>query len=78
MGCPMMLQESKRQLVALVFTVATVVALNVVGRFLDDPDGIRTAKMRAARAVSKTADRGALVLVNLADKAEAVYERERL
>ena len=71
------LQESKRQLIGLAFTVAAVVVVTVVGRAMDDPDAMRSLKMRGARYVSARSDRAALLFLNLSDRAERVYENGR-
>lgn len=70
--------EAIRQTVILVFSIVGAVALAFVVRALDEPDFLRTAKMRAALAGKKACNTTALHLLNLADKAEGLYEQERL
>ena len=73
-----MFQESKRQLVGLVFTVISVVVFSSVARFLDDPDALRTLKMKTALKVKTASNKAALGMLNIADQADAAYEKERL
>lgn len=72
-----MLQESKKQLVGLVFTILTVAAISITAKLMDEPDTLKTLKMKAARQVQVFSDRGALAFVNLADRADAVYKSEQ-
>jgi hypothetical protein len=71
------LAESKKQLVALAFTIATVVLVSVTARFMDDPDAVRSLKMKTARRIQILSDRTALMMVNLADRADAAYKKEQ-
>lgn len=68
-----MREESKK----LVFTVATVIAITLVAQVMH-PDNMKLLTMKSARKVQKIANKGALGLLNVADYAEGVYERQRL
>jgi len=66
--------ETARQVVILVFTVATAALLGA----LADPGMYKTVKMKAAIKIRDGANRQAFHLLNLADKAQEWYERERI
>lgn len=72
-----MFQESKKQLIGLAFTILSVVAISVTARFMDDPDALALLKMRTAQKVKSASNRVALAALNVADRADLVYEGER-
>lgn len=70
-------QQGKREIVGLAFTVLTVVAVSVTAKVMSDPDAMRSFKMRVARYVGARSDKVALLFLNLSDLAGTVYENER-
>jgi hypothetical protein len=72
-----MMEEGKKQLVGLLFTALTVVVISVTARFMDDPDAVRSLKMRTATRLKGVANKTALTALNVADYADSVYESGR-
>jgi hypothetical protein len=69
-----MSQEIKKLIVAVISVVVTV----AVARLMEEPDTIRTAKMRVAQRAQSWCNRRALFFLNAADRAEMEYEKARL
>lgn len=71
-------EETARQAVILLFSVAGAVITVAAMRSVSNPDGWKTTKMATARAVESYAMRQAAWWAGLADRASRWYERERL
>lgn len=71
-------EETARQAVILLFSVAGAVATVAAMRALNSPDSWKTTKMATARALESFAQKQAQYWANLADRASRWYERERL
>lgn len=67
-----MWKESRKELIGLLVTVATVFIVQAA----NDPDAVRTLKMRGARKLRAVSNRGALVFLNLSDYADKLYQEE--
>lgn len=67
-------RQVKKEIVALVFTVATVIAIRIVS----EPDSMKTAKMYSTDKLRKWSNKGALTFLDLADWADSEYEKARL
>lgn len=70
------LQQGRRELIGFAFAVLTAVAVRMVVRYAEDPDALRTLRMRSALTVQRAADRAALECLHMADYARNVYERD--
>lgn len=70
--------EVIKEVVGLVFAVTSVVCVGLAVRMMDEPDTVRTAKMRVALSMKEWCNRRALELLDLADKADSMYEKARL
>lgn len=71
-------QEATREAIKLLFSlIGSVGAVLLVKYLVDNPDGIRTAKMWLALATKRTAQTQVDFWQNIADKAATVYNAER-
>lgn len=71
-------EETARQSVILIFSVAGAVLTVAAMKMLNDPDGWKTVKMATARGIESLAQRQAERWANLADRASRWYDREKL
>jgi len=67
-----MFDESRKELVGLVFTVVTVVVVS----YLNEPDSMKTLKMYCADRLRRAANRAAFAALDVADYAAARYDEE--
>ena len=67
----------KKELITLVSSVIGVIVLSYVVQANDDPDFTRTLKMRGALKAKNLCNKTALHILQLGDKADQLYERER-
>lgn len=67
-----MFQESKKELIGLIFTILTVLAVS----YLNDPDSVKTTKMYLADRLKRAANRTAFAALDIADFAQNKYDEE--
>lgn len=70
-------EETTRQTIILVFSVAGAAASLYILRKFDQPNAGRIAKMTAALAVKRFANKRANWWQDIADKAATMYNREK-
>lgn len=70
-------QETTRQLIILVFSLAGTALTLILLRELSDPDKIRTWKLRTALYAKRKAQKYADFWQGLADTAATIYNREK-
>lgn len=69
-----MIRETRTRVIALLFTVATVILIAKVS----EPDFMRTMRMRSSRQLGRAAQSSALACVNIADWADDMYKKDCL
>lgn len=70
-------EETTRQTVILIFGIAGAIATVTISRMAMEPDQWRTVKMAVAKTVYRHCRKGALTLMDIAAKADEIYERNR-
>lgn len=72
-----MSDENKEAVVTALIVVAQTALVVLIAKWLQSPDSIRTARMRACKAIEQTAMRNAQGWANVADIAAKAYENSR-